>query len=599
MTTLRWWQTAVFYQIYPRSFADGNDDGIGDFPGITLKLDHLRDLGLDAVWLSPHFPSPQADCGYDITDYIGVAPEYGTLEDFTAFLHEAHARGIRVILDLVLNHTSIEHPWFQESRASRTSPKRDWYIWRDGKDGGPPNNWVSVFGGSAWELDVATGQYYYHFHLTEQPDLNWRNPEVKQAIWDAARFWLDLGVDGFRLDAVFTIFEHPDLPNHTATPSLADPLGLLMAMVGADEDVTRSAAADVPAMMAQDAVDGVLRPAQPRLDQQRAAREFELLLRYQRHQPGVHELMQELRELVDEYPGDRVLVGEADDVAYYGAGDDELHLVFNFPLMHTQRLTPAHIRSNQAERLAALPEGAWPCNTLGNHDAPRVWSRYGDGINDAALARVHGVLVLTLMGTPFLYYGEEIGMADLVLTDLHQIRDTAALIQYRQLTEVWGLSPAQAFQRVARMTRDRCRTPLQWADAPNGGFSPEGVTPWLPVNPNYAQGVNVADQEGDPASLLSFYRRLLALRRATPALVVGAYAPVDENAKEYLAFTRSTPDQTVLVALNFSDLPQTPTLSLPHPQARVLFSSTARRAQINDLARLELAPFEVYIAELQ
>jgi alpha-glucosidase len=595
MTTLRWWQTAVFYQIYPRSFADGNGDGIGDFPGITSKLDHLRDLGVGAVWLSPHFPSPQADCGYDITDYTGVAPEHGTLEDFTTFLREAHARGMRVILDLVLNHTSVEHPWFQESRASRASPKRDWYIWRDGKDGGPPNNWVSVFGGSAWELDAVTGQYYYHFHLTEQPDLNWRNPEVKQAIWDAARFWLDLGVDGFRLDAVFTIFEHPDLPNHTATPSLADPLGLLMAMVGADEGVTPSAAVDTPPTVALDEAA----PRQPRLDRQRAAVEFQQLLRYQREQPGVHELMQELRALVNEYPGDRVLIGEADDVAYYGAGDDELHLVFNFPLMHTRRLTPAHIRSNQTERLAALPRGAWPCNTLGNHDAPRLWSRYGDGINDAALARVHAALILTLKGTPFLYYGEEIGMTDLELTDLRQIRDTAGLLQYRRLAEVLGLSPAQAAKRVARMTRDRCRTPLQWADAPNGGFSPEGVTPWLPTNPNYAQGVNVADQEGDPASLLSFYRRLIALRRATPALVVGAYAPVDENAKDYLAFTRSTPDQTVLVALNFSELPQTSALSLPHPQARLLFSSTKRPAQTIDLAQLELAPFEVSIAELQ
>jgi alpha-glucosidase len=591
MTTLRWWQTAVFYQIYPRSFADGNGDGIGDFPGMTSKLDHLRHLGVDAVWLSPHFPSPQADCGYDITDYTGVAPEYGTLEDFTTFLYEAHARGIRVILDLVLNHTSVEHPWFQESRASRTSPKRDWYIWRDGNAGGPPNNWAAVFGGSAWELDAATGQYYYHFHLTEQPDLNWHNPEVKQAIWDAARFWLDLGVDGFRLDAVFTIFEHPDLPNHTATPALADPLGLLMAMVGADEAVPATTVEPTPA--------AATRPAQPRLDRQQAAREFEQLLHYQRHQPGVHELMQELRALVNEYPGDRVLVGEADDVAYYGSGDDELHLVFNFPLMHTPRLTPAHIRTNQAERLAALPEGAWPCNTLGNHDAPRIWSRYGDGINDAALARVHAALILTIKGTPFLYNGEEIGMTNLVLTDPHQIRDTAALIQYRRLTTVLGLSPAQAFQRVTRMTRDRCRSPMQWANASHGGFSPAGVAPWLPVHPNYAQGVNVADQAGDPASLLSFYRRLLALRRACPALVVGAYAPVDENANDYLAFTRSTPDQTVLVALNFSELPQTPALSLQHPLARVLFSSTARRAQTSDLARLELAPFEVSIAELQ
>ena len=233
-------------------------------------------------------------------------------------------------------------------------------------------------------------------------------------------------------------------------------------MVGADEDV--------PAQMARARLSAI--GCQPRLDRQQAAREFEQLLRYQREQPGVHELMQELRTLVNAYPGDRVLIGEADDVAYYGTGDDELHLVFNFPLMHAQRLTPAHIRANQAERLAALPEGAWPCNTLGNHDAPRVWSRYGDGLNDAALARVHAALILTLKGTPFLYYGEEIGMTDLELTDLRQIRDTAALIQYRRLTEVLGLSPAQAAKRVARITRDRCRSPMQWADAPTWRFQP-------------------------------------------------------------------------------------------------------------------------------
>lgn len=300
--------------------------------------------------------------------------------------------------------------------------------------------------------------------------------------------------------------------------------------------------------------------------------------------------------LVNEYPGDRVLVGEADDVSYYGSGDDELHLVFNFPLMHARRLTPAHIRANQAERLAAMPPGAWPCNTLGNHDAPRMSSRYGDGANDAALARVHAALILTLRGTPFLYYGEEIGMTNLELTELSQIRDTAGLIQYHRLTEEFGFPPAQAATRAVRMTRDRCRTPMQWADAPNGGFSPAGVATWLPVHPNYAQAVNVAAQNGDPASLLSFYRRLIALRRATPALVAGAYTPVAEQADGVFAFTRGTPGQTVLVALSFSDQPQT--LSLVPPQPRVLFSSTVRRTQPGDPARLELAPFEVLIAEL-
>jgi alpha-glucosidase len=567
MSQLKWWQSAVFYQIYPRSFADGNGDGIGDFPGMTAKLDYLRDLGVGAVWLSPHFPSPQADCGYDISDFTGVAPEYGTLEDFTTFLEAAHARGIRIILDLVLNHTSDQHPWFHESRASRDNPKRDWYIWRDGKDGGPPNNWISIFGGSAWELDAATGQYYYHFFLKEQPDLNWRNPEVKRAMWDAVRFWLDMGVDGFRLDAIATIFEHPDLPDHAAPMSQAEMRRMFEA-------------------------------AQTDAERQQLFEEFGKLIFYQVQQPGVHELMQELRTLLDTYPGDRVLVGEDEEVAYHGSGDDELHLVFNFPLMRVRRLTPAHIRANQALRLATLPPGAWPCSTLGNHDSPRVWSRYGDGANDAALARLHLALMLTLRGTPFLYNGEEIGMADLELTDLGQVRDTIALAQYRALMEEPGMTPEQALRAVVGDTRDRCRSPMQWADAPNAGFSPAGVATWLPVHPNYAQGVNVAAQEGDPESLLSFYRRLIAVRRATPALVAGEYAALHEDAEDYLAFTRTSAAQTVLVVLNFSEHPQTLAFALAKSRARVLFSSTTPPSTVDKLAQVNLAPFEVYIAEV-
>jgi alpha-glucosidase len=263
MATLKWWQSGVFYQIYPRSFADSNGDGIGDFPGITAKLDYLRDLGVDGIWLSPHFPSPQADCGYDISDYTGVAPEYGTLDDFRAFLSEAHARGLKVLLDLVLNHTSMEHPWFQESRGSRDNPRSDWYVWRDpAPDGGPPNNWVSPFagGGSAWEYEPARGQYYYHFFLKEQPDLNWRNPELKRAMWDAVRFWLDMGVDGYRLDAIGTIFEHPDMPDHTSTLTL-------------------------------DAMREGFQASRSEEQQQALWREFLALMQHQMNQPGVHELM--------------------------------------------------------------------------------------------------------------------------------------------------------------------------------------------------------------------------------------------------------------------------------------------------------------------
>jgi len=559
MHDLKWWQRAVFYQIYPRSFADGNGDGIGDFPGMIARLDYLADLGIDAVWLSPHYPSPLLDCGYDISDYLNVGPEYGSLADFIAFLHGAHARDIRVVLDLVLNHTSDQHPWFLESRSSRNNPKRDWYIWRDGKDG-PPNNWASIFGGSAWELDPLTDQYYYHAFLKEQPDLNWRNPEVKAAMWEMVRFWLDLGVDGFRLDAIATIFEHPDLPNHTlplSTGKIVDATALTMS-------------------------------------------QYQHLMQFQIMQPGLHELLRELRALTDAYPGDRMLIGEDEDVTFYGSRGDELHLVFNFPLMRARRLTPSHIYTNQAERLAELPAGAWPCNTLGNHDSSRVWSRWGDGTeNDAALARLHLALMLTLKGTPFLYNGEEIGMTDLELADIREVRDTTAIKKYHAMIEKRGATPAQALAFAFAETRDRCRSPFQWSDAPNAGFCPPGVTPWLPVNPNYAAGVNVACQQGDPASLLTFYRRMLHLRRAAPALVAGDYRALHPQNKTCLAFLRGGADvgQECLVILNFSSEEQAVVLDLGDVPLRLLFSSRPRTDLPLNLDGLILGPHEVFIAE--
>ncbi len=554
--TLKWWQTAVFYQIYPRSFADGNGDGIGDFPGMTARLDHLKSLGVDAIWLSPHFPSPFKDCGYDITDYSNVAPEYGSIDDFAAFLDAAHARDIRVILDFVLNHTSDLHPWFVESRSSRDNPRRDWYIWRDGRDGGAPNNWASIFGGSAWTLDPTTGQYYYNVFLKEQPDLNWRNPEVKQAMWDAVRFWLDLGVDGFRLDAIATVFERPDLPDHSY-PLSPDQI-----------------------------LDANL------LDQE----SYWTLMEHQLRQPGVHELLRELRALIDSYPGERVLIGEDDDVTYHGRDNDELHLVFNFPLLRTERLTAAHIRANQVERLSALPAGAWPCNTLGNHDSPRVWSRFGDGVHDAELARLHVALMLTLKGTPFLYNGEEIGMADLELTSLDQIRDTAASRRFQMQTERQGIPPEQALAAALATTRDRCRSPLQWDAGPNAGFSPADVDTWLPVHANHVQGVNVADQDADPASLLNFYRRLLSVRRASPALSGGDYEVFDTG-DDVLAFWRRSTDpaQSCLVLLNFTAAQRT--LSIGTGEGQSLFRLDGSEGEAIDLKSVRLAPFDVLIAE--
>jgi alpha-glucosidase len=568
-SSLKWWQTAVFYQIYPRSFADGNGDGIGDLKGILANLDHLQELGIDAIWLSPHYPSPQFDCGYDIANYTDVDPEYGSLEEFTRFLIEAHQRGIRVILDLVLNHTSDQHPWFLESKSSKDNPKRDFYIWRDGRDGGPPNNWSAAFDDCAWTYDPTTEQWYYHFFFAEQPDLNWRNPEVVQAMWSAVRFWLDLGVDGFRLDAIGTIFEHPDLPEHQAELSMVQLFRHSM-----------QAYPDLPDPQTSTYL----------------AEQRKLMNAYQVDQPGVHELLQELRALIDEYD-DRVLVGEVDEIEYYGDGTNELHMIFNFPLMRTNRLAPIWIRTNQKERLSTIPAAAWPCNTLGNHDAPRVYSRYGDGDHNDQLARLSLALMLTLKGTPFLYNGEEIGMSDFMLPAIDQFRDNLGIWIYREMTENFGIPAEKALKIVQVLTRDKCRTPMQWSNAPNAGFSPSDIQTWLPVNPNYSEGINVSQQQDEPGSMLNFYKHLLAVRKSTPALIQGEYQDLSDESDRIFAFLRSSSVQSCLVALNFSDRPESILFCLNSKGAKLIYSSCDRDVSV-DLTPLEVAPFEILIVEL-
>jgi alpha-glucosidase len=334
MPTPPWWQDAICYQVYPRSFADGNADGIGDLPGLIEKLDYLKWLGVNALWISPFYPSAQVDWGYDISDYTQVHPDYGTLGDVEHLIVAAHQRGLRILLDMVLNHTSDQHGWFQESKSSRASPYRDWYIWRNGQNGGPPNDWESIFGGSAWTLDEATGQYYYHYFFPEQPDLNWRNPTVKQALFDAMRFWLDRGVDGFRLDAIGCLFEAEDLRN-------------------SDTPGARGVFENWEVMKAK--------------------------TRFQVNQPEIHPLLQAMRALIDSY-GDRILLGETDDMALYGDGQTELHSVFNFSL--SERLEADYLRQVLADRLAQLPPGAWECHTVGNHDRRRSYTFFSDGRHD-------------------------------------------------------------------------------------------------------------------------------------------------------------------------------------------------------------------------
>ncbi len=571
MSKLKWWQTAVFYQIYPRSFADGNHDGIGDFKGMIEKLDYLSSLGIDAIWLSPHLPSPNWDCGYDVSDYMDVAPEYGTMQDFKTFLAESHKRGIRLILDLVLNHTSDEHRWFLESKSSRDNPKADWYVWVDT----PPNNWQSCFDGDAWTYVPDRDQYYYHYFMRQQPDLNWHNPEVKQAMWDAVRFWLDLGVDGYRLDALGTIFEDPNLTPHNVPMNLA-------------ELRRASELAKTPS------------------EKRKIERYWHDMFQYQWGGPGLHDLMKELRAILDEYDGDRMLVGEDDNIDYMGNGNDELQLVFNFPLMRTERITPSHIRLNQKNRLTQLgklPVPGWPCNTLGNHDSSRIHTRYGDKQHDAALARLHAALVLTLKGTPFLYNGEEIGMDDYIITDPTKLRDTMATWYYNSLVKDLNVNPEEAALRAGEMSRDKNRTPMHWANHPNAGFSPAEVQTWLPVNPDYARGINVRDEEHNPASLLNYYKLLLKMRKQTPALIEGEYIPLNNRSSDYFAFLRKTDQQIVLVVLNFSEssveLDFSRLKEIQGRNLRVLFSSAERLLTTKSPRGLTISPFEVFVAEVQ
>jgi alpha-glucosidase len=481
-----WWRTAVIYQIYPRSFQDTNEDGIGDVTGIRRHLSYLAQLGIDAIWLSPIYPSPMADFGYDVADYTDIDPVFGTLADFDSLVAEAHGRGIRVILDLVPNHSSDRHPWFIESRASRESSKRDWYIWRDpATDGGPPNNWLSEFGGSAWEYDSHTGQYYCHTFLSAQPDLNWWNPDVRVAMYDVMRFWLARGVDGFRVDVIWHLIkdrEFRDNPANTAYRS------------------------DQPSHQS-------------------------LIPLYTTDRPEVHDVIRQMRMVMDEY-SDRVLIGEIylpieRLVAYYGRDLQGLHLPFNFALLSTSW----HARPIAAlidEYEFALPSGGWPNWVLGNHDRPRIASRIGEN-----QARCAAMLLLTLRGTPTIYYGDEIGMKQVTLHS-NEIQDP-----FEKRVPGQGLG------------RDGCRTPMQWNSEKFAGFSI--AKPWLPLEPDY-RNRNVAQQKGEVASILQLYSRLIKLRRRHQALQIGSYRAV-KAADELLLFVREHAGEKLLVALNLGQEP--------------------------------------------
>lgn len=501
MNPLRWWQKGVIYQIYPRSFYDTNQDGIGDLQGIIDKLDYLNNgteqsLGIDTIWISPFYPSPMADFGYDVAEYCDVDPVFGDLATFDRLVEAAHQRGIKIVIDYVPNHTSSQHPWFQESRTSRDNPKHDWYIWRDLQpDGSLPNNWGSVFGGPAWTWDETRQQVYFHQFDPGQPDLNWRNPAVKQAMLEALRFWMRRGVDGFRMDVIYMIWKHPDLPDQPLQPGA----------VGRGKDDLFSPQQQIYAM----------------------------------NYAGIHDIMREIRATLDEF-GDTFSVGEVwlpleERIKYYGQNNDELHLPFNFDLISDALFHGEHGWSAEGvRRLVDTYEAAiagkdwWPNYVLGNHDIRRLASRIG-----SAQTRAAAMLLLTLRGTPTIYMGDEIGMIDGEITE-QDIQDP------------------QGIRLGLAHTRDFCRTPMQWNEGLYGGFST--VKPWLPVHSNTAS-VNTAAQDADEHSLLNLYRRLIWYRKDSPALLTGSYRVLDLSEKCYV-YLREAENQRCMILLNFTHEPQ-------------------------------------------
>jgi alpha-glucosidase len=536
-----WWKHAIIYEIYPRSFQDTNGDGMGDLNGITRRLDYLKDLGIDAIWVTPFYPSPQVDYGYDISDYTAIDPDYGTMADFDRLVREAKKRNIRVLMDFVMNHSSDQISWFKESRSSKTNPKRDWYIWRDGKNGGPPNNWLSWFGGSAWTLDPKTNQYYYHYFYTEQPDLNWRNPEVKKAMFDVVRFWLDKGASGFRIDAVSRLYEDPGLHDDPILPG-------------------KNAYGD------------------PNIQH-----------KYTDDLPEVHDTLRELRAMVDKYPGDPVLISEADEpnitmlAKMYGPNLDEVQLPMDFQIADVNELSAPKFRKllDEVENNSA---GGQPEYFFSNHDQPRQWDRYGDGKHNDQIAKLMAALLLMPRATPQMYYGEELGMRTTPPSSVEQVHDPIG-------KKGWP----------AEKGRDGERTPMQWDGSKNAGFT-TATKSWLWI-PDSAATVNVDVESKDPNSILNFYKRIIQLRRSNSAIRDGNYVAVNPDDANVLSFLRKGPNGSVLVALNMSAEPRQMKFNLrghgiTAATADVLLSAPEmpQRMNVNDTT---IPPFGVLIAEIK
>jgi alpha-glucosidase len=531
-----WWQHAVFYEIYPRSFADGNNDGIGDLNGIASKLDYLKDLGIDAIWITPCFPSPQVDFGYDVSDYEAIDPMYGTLKDFDHLVSEAKRRNIRIILDFVVNHTSDKHKWFIDSESSKTSGHRDWYIWRDGKGPNqPPNNWQSTFGLSAWKFDPKTNQYYYHYFYPEQPDLNWRNPAVERAMLDQTRFWYKRGVAGFRLDAVDTLFEDPNLTDNPMLP-------------------------------------GTDKYGRPKTEE-----------KYNKKLPEVHDVMKKLRSTANEYGA--VLIGEtwtknvSELKDYYGGKNDELQMPMDLMMTDFKQLSADQFRKHIA---AVDASGGWPTYVITNHDIVRSYTRYADGVHNDDIAEMMAALYLTLRGTAIMYYGEEIGMENNDPKSKEEVQDPIGKLG-------WPLEKG----------RDGERTPMQWNEGKNAGFSK--AKPWLPV-PASAKTHNVANEMKDEHSILSFYRQLLMMRHTEPALLEGNFQLLNEDDPNVLTYVRRYKNEAILVMLNMSATDQKVRLNLAPlgfsmPKLTVLLTNFHKPLSGGG-GELPMEPYSAFLAKI-
>jgi alpha-glucosidase len=553
-----WWQNAVFYEIYPRSFADANNDGIGDLKGITAHLDYLKDLGVDAIWLTPTYPSPQVDFGYDISDYVAVDPKYGTMADFDHLMAEANKRHIRVLMDMVMNHTSDKHKWFLQSASSKTNPYRDWYVWHDGKGetatdkGQPPNNWESVFGGSAWQWDDKTRQYYYHKFYIQQPDLNWNNPKVHQAFKDIIDFWLKKGVAGFRFDAITTLFEDPAF---------------------ADEGVVKDKNGNPE-----------LRGGEPVLDNSKTD-----------NLPGVHDVMAEMRADADKfstnkYPGTRVFIGETylpnifELLKQYGTAEKpEFHLPMDTQILLINKMDAGAFRAKLEDAESELGSNV-PLLVFDNHDNPRIDARYGDGTHDTDIQRVLSTVLFASKGAALFYYGDEIGMKTTPPTRKEDVKDPVGL-------RFWPTFKG----------RDGERTPMQWTSAPNAGFDAPSAKPWLAVPPNNST-INVQAEKSDPKSLYSWYHSLIQLKKTNTAFSGGEYTMLDRNNPNVLSWKRQTAGAPpVVVCVNFTADPQTVNLvgpGLPDGAVTTLLK-TPGAADPASLKNINLGPYGVYIGQLQ